>query len=83
MDAGFTSIEERGGIVSFYHPSMNAEAALRLPHCPGFHGRVMLTLSGRMHIAVRMPPEAKLLEDVQKILNLYTNFLQKPVDKRV
>ena len=83
MDAGFTSIEERSGVVSFYHPSMNAEAALRLPHCPGFHGRVMLTLSGRMHIAVRMPPECDLLGDVQKILNLYTNFLQKQVDKSV
>ena len=82
MDAGFSSIEERAGVVGFYHASMNAEAALRIPHAAGFHGRVMLTLSGKMHIAVRMPPEANMLGDVLKILKLYTNFSQLPVDKR-
>ncbi len=82
MDAGFTSIEERGGIVCLYHPAMDAQAALRLPHAPGFHGRVMLTLSGKMHIAVRMPPEADLLGDVRKILKLYIKFSQLSMDKR-
>lgn len=81
MDAGFTSIEERAGVVGFYHPSMQAETALRLPHAPGFHGRVMLTLSGRMHIAVRMPSGCDMLDDVLKILNLYTKFSQLSVDK--
>ena len=81
MDAGFTQIEERMGIVSLYHPTMDAEAAIRIPHAPGFRGRVMLTMSGRMHIAVRMPPETDLLGDVHKILNLYINFSQKTVDK--
>ena len=80
MDAGFTSIEEKEGIVAFFHPALDAKAAVRLPHQPGFHGRIMLTLSGRMHIALRMPPECDLLADVRKILNLYTKFSQKNVD---
>lgn len=80
MDAGFTSVEERDGLVCFYHPSLCASAALRLPHEAGFHGRVMLTLAGRMHIAVRMPPESDLLRDVRKILHLYIKYSQKDVD---
>lgn len=80
MDAGFTSIEQREGMVCLYHPALIAPAALQLPHAAGFHGRVMLTLSGKMHIAVRMPPECDLLTDLRKILKLYINFSQNAVD---
>ncbi len=81
MDAGFTSIEQRNGTVCLFHPSMDAQSALQLPRAAGFHGRVMLTLSGRMHIAVRMPPECDVLSDVRKILHLYIKFSQIAVDK--
>ncbi len=81
MDAGFTSIEEKEGVVVFYHPALDPSAAMKLPSSPGFHGRVMLTLSGKMHIALRMPPECDLLGDVRKILKLYINYSQKDIDK--
>ncbi|MCH5183835.1 MAG: transcription-repair coupling factor [Oscillospiraceae bacterium] len=74
MDAGFSSIEQREGLVCFYHPMLFGPAAMRLPHAEGFRGRVMLTLSGRMHIAVRMPQEADLLGDIRKLLQLYAQF---------
>ncbi len=81
MDAGFTSIEQRDGPVCFYHPSPDAAIWMRLPHAEGLRGRVLLTFAGKAHIALRMPAGAKLLPEVRRLLNLYTNFSQKPMDK--
>jgi len=74
---GFSSVEQKGSVVSLYNHALDIRAASALAAEEELRGRIMLSAGAKPHIACRMRKDDRNLSIVKEILNVYTKLSQK------
>ncbi len=74
---GFTSIEQKEGLVSFYCPRPDMRACTALSASADFRGRIMVSAGSRPHISCRLRGGSGVLPTVTHLLDMYGNFCEK------
>ncbi len=81
IELGFTSIEQKDRVISFYNPAINMERCAVIASEDPFKGAVMISLGAKPHIAYKLRPNENNLTMSEKIMLRYSKITQNAVDK--
>ena len=73
---GFTSIEQKEGLVSLYTNNLNIKACTAVSTSAAFRGRIMISAGSRPHISCRLKGGGGVLATLDQILDVYGNFCE-------
>ncbi len=76
LELGFTSIEQRERIISFYNPSIDIERCAVIASEEPFKGAVMISLGGKPHISYKLKNGDKILDVSEKIIERYSQIIK-------
>ncbi|PKM63311.1 MAG: transcription-repair coupling factor [Firmicutes bacterium HGW-Firmicutes-21] len=74
---GFSSVEQKGNIISLYNRTLNLNAASAIAAENDLKGTIMLSAGAKPHIACRLRGGDNNLDIIKRILNIYTKLSQK------
>ena len=81
-NAGFTSIEQKGPLISFFTERADMMSiAAQLASVPGMRGHITASGGKRAHFSYRLSKGGNGLEEARKVLELYTKLSQNRIDK--
>lgn len=74
---GFSTVEQRGNMISLYHRILDMEIASQIAGCKEMKGKIMISAGAKPHLAVRLRSGDNNLQVIKEVLNIYTNLSQK------
>ena len=78
---GFTSVEQKGVLLSFYADAPDMERIAALAMLPELRGRITASAGKRGHFSYRLEKGENSLTAAHRVLSLYTKLSQKGIDK--
>ncbi len=73
---GFSSIEQKEGLVSLYTNEINIKACTGLSTSSDFRGRIMVSAGSRPHISCRLKGGSGVLLTLKHLLDMYGNLCE-------
>ncbi|HAN20517.1 MAG: transcription-repair coupling factor [Clostridiales bacterium GWF2_36_10] len=74
---GFSSVEQKGNIVSLYNRTLDIKISSAIASEPEFKGTIMISAGAKPHLAIRLRSGDNNLEIIKRVLNFYTKLSQK------
>ncbi len=74
---GFSSVEQKGGLLSLYNGDLDIRVCSALSTDPAFRGRVMISAGSRPHISCRLKAGEGVLKTLSQLLVCYGKLCEK------
>ena len=74
LELGFTSIEQKSGMVSLYNPEIDIESCSVIATEEPFEGSIMISLGGKPHISYKLRVGDNNLDVCMKIVERYSKL---------
>ncbi len=75
-DLGFTTVEHKENLLSFYSDKLDIRACTGISVSPDFRGRVMIAAGSRPHLSLKLKGNSEILENAIRLMNAYAKLLE-------